>query len=77
MPKQKPVSGNKLIKALSSVGFRVVGTKGSHVRLKKKGETGIFIVIVPLHQEMKRGTLKSILRQAGLTAEDLKALLEN
>jgi predicted RNA binding protein YcfA (HicA-like mRNA interferase family) len=76
MPKQKPVSGNKVIKALSNVGFQVVGTKGSHVRLKKKDINGIFIVIVPLHPEIKRGTLKSILRQAGLTIEDLKRLLE-
>ena len=33
MPKQKPVSGIKVVKALSKAGFQVVGRKGSHVRL--------------------------------------------
>ncbi len=76
MPKLKPVSGNKLIKALSKAGFQVVGSRGSHVRLKKKDKTGVFIVIVPLHAEIKKGTLKSILRQAGISMDELLALLE-
>jgi predicted RNA binding protein YcfA (HicA-like mRNA interferase family) len=33
------------------------------------------VVIVPLHRELKRGTLASILRQAGLSAEEFLALL--
>ncbi len=77
MPKQKPLSGLKVIKALSKAGFEVVGRRGSHVRLKKKTPQNINIVIVPIHPEIKKGTLKSILRQAGLTAEDLDRLLEN
>ena len=76
MPKKKPVSGLKLIKALSKAGFQVVGRKGSHVRLKRKTSDNIYIVIVPVHPEVKKGTLKSILRQAGLTAEELERLLE-
>jgi predicted RNA binding protein YcfA (HicA-like mRNA interferase family) len=76
MPKQKPLSGLKIIKALSEAGFQVVGRKGSHVRLKKKTLHSVNIVIVPIHPEIKKGTLKSILRQAGLTAEELERLLE-
>jgi predicted RNA binding protein YcfA (HicA-like mRNA interferase family) len=76
MPKLKPVSGNKLIKALSKAGFQVVGSKGSHVRLKKRTKNEVFIVIVPLHSEIKKGTLKSILRQAGVSMDELQALLE-
>jgi predicted RNA binding protein YcfA (HicA-like mRNA interferase family) len=45
------------------------------VRLKKKSLYSINIVIVPVHPKIKKGTLKSILRQAGLTAEELKRLL--
>jgi len=75
MPKQKPLSGSKIVKALSNAGFQVVGRKGSHVRLKKKTLYNINIVIVPIHSEIKKGTLKSILRQAGLTAEELERLL--
>ena len=76
MPKLKPVSGLKIIKALGKAGFQVVGRKGSHVRLKRKTADRVYIVIVPLHPEVKIGTLKSILRQAGLTAEELVKLLE-
>ena len=72
MPKQKPLSGNKIIKALSNAGFQVVCRKGSHVRLKKKTLYNINIVIVPIHPEIKKGTLKAILRQAGLTAEEFE-----
>ncbi|MCW3999973.1 MAG: type II toxin-antitoxin system HicA family toxin [Candidatus Bathyarchaeota archaeon] len=77
MPKLKPVSGLKLIKALGKAGFQVVGKKGSHVRLKRKTATSFNIVIVPMHPEIKKGTLKSILRQADLTEKDLIVLLED
>jgi predicted RNA binding protein YcfA (HicA-like mRNA interferase family) len=76
MPKLKPASGLKIIKALGKAGFQVVGRKGSHVRLKRKTADRVYIVIVPLHSEVKTGTLKSILRQAGLTAEELVDLIE-
>ena len=69
------VSGHEVIRALSKANFEVVGRKGSHVRLKKKTPIKTYIVIVPLHQEIKRGTLKSILRQAGLTREDFIELI--
>ena len=71
MPKLPPISGPKVIKALDKAGFQIVGRKGSHVRLKKKTLDKIYIVVVPLHPELKKGTLKSILRQAGLTNEEL------
>ena len=77
MPKQKPVSGLKIIKALTKAGFQVVGRKGSHVRLKKKTLQNVNVVIVPVHPEIKKGTLKSILRQAGLTAEELEGFLKD
>jgi predicted RNA binding protein YcfA (HicA-like mRNA interferase family) len=70
MQKLPLVSGHKAIKALTKAGFEVVGRKGSHVRLKKKTPIKTYIVIVPLHPEIKTGTLKSILRQAGLTREE-------
>jgi predicted RNA binding protein YcfA (HicA-like mRNA interferase family) len=55
------VSGRQTIRVLTEAGFRIVGRKGSHIRLKKKdGRT--LIVIVPDHKELARGTLNSILR---------------
>jgi len=53
----------------------VVGRKGSHIRLKKKVNGRVFVVIVPDHSELARGTLKSILRQAKMTREEFLRLL--
>lgn len=75
MRKLPVVSGREVIKALTRAGFEIVGRKGSHVRLKKKTPTKIYIAIVPMHPEIKRGTLKSILRQAGLTPNEFTKLL--
>ena len=74
MPKLPLVSGKEVIKALSRAGFQLVGRKGSHIRLKKKTLNKTYIVIVPLHPEIKKGTLKSILRQAGLTPDEFTKL---
>ena len=70
------VSGRRVIKALPKAGFLVAGRKGSHVRLKKKVDDRVFVVIVPDHAELARGTLKSILRQANMTREEFLRLLE-
>jgi predicted RNA binding protein YcfA (HicA-like mRNA interferase family) len=70
------VSGRRVIKALTKAGFLVAGRKGSHVRLKKKVDDRVFVVIVPDHAELARGTLKSILRQANMTREEFLRLLE-
>jgi predicted RNA binding protein YcfA (HicA-like mRNA interferase family) len=51
------------VRALESVGFVHVRTKGSHAVYRDP--TGR-VVIVPRHDTIKRGTLSSILRQAGL-----------
>jgi len=63
-----------VIKALAKIGFTVVGRRGSHIRLKRK-DSKTLIVIVPDHNELARGTLKSVLRQANLSREEFLALL--
>lgn len=71
MPRLPPVSGRELIQALERLGFRQTGQSGSHVKLRR----GSAVCIVPLHREVKKGTLAGILRQAELTSEDfIKAL---
>jgi len=62
------VSGQEIVKILTKLNFKIVGRKGSHIRLKKTNEETL-IVIVPDHQEIAKGTLRSILRQANLTPE--------
>jgi predicted RNA binding protein YcfA (HicA-like mRNA interferase family) len=69
------VSGNKVVKALQKNGFLVVHQRGSHVKLKKTEGDKVYIAIVPMHRELAKGTLKSILRQANLTLEELYELL--
>jgi len=65
------VSGADLVRALEAIGFEEVGQKGSHKKLRK----GDRVVIIPMHAEIRVGTLQSILRQAGITKEQLRALL--
>lgn len=72
-PRQPVVSGERLIKALRREGWEVVRQRGSHVRLKKPGRR--HALVVPLHREIRRGTLAGILRDAELGAEDLRSLL--
>ncbi len=67
------VSGAQIIRALEQVGWQVVRQRGSHVRLRHADRT-VFLV-VPLHRELKRGTLAGILRDAGLDRDDLRRLL--
>lgn len=73
-PRQPVVSGERLIKALRQEGWEVVRQRGSHVRLKKPGRR--HALVVPLHRELRRGTLAGILRDADLSADDLRRLLE-
>ncbi|HZU17403.1 MAG TPA: type II toxin-antitoxin system HicA family toxin [Candidatus Dormibacteraeota bacterium] len=67
------VSGQEVVQALERAGFVVVGTRGSHRKLRHAERARV--VIVPLHHELASGTLRSILRQAGMSAEELRALL--
>lgn len=66
------VSGKDTIRALEKYGYSRVSQKGSHVKLRNdEGRT----VIVPLHRELARGTLASILRQSDLSADEFIRLL--
>jgi len=69
------ISGREMVRLLSKIGFAIVGRRGSHVRLKRRRGKEILIVIVPTHHELARGTLRSVLRQANLTVDDLLRLL--
>ena len=65
MPELPHVSGLEAVRALERLGFVVMRQRGSHVMLRR-GPAGC---VVPLHREIKRGTLGGILRQAGVGAE--------
>jgi predicted RNA binding protein YcfA (HicA-like mRNA interferase family) len=70
-PSLPVVSGAQAVRALERLGFAVARQKGSHVVLRR-GSVGC---VVPLHRELKVGTLGSLLKQAGVPAEEfMKAL---
>ena len=71
MPSKYPVlSPNEVIKRLEQKGFRKVSQKGSHCKLSD----GNRVCIVPIHDEVAKGTLKSILVQANITLDDFMAI---
>ena len=69
------ISGREMIRALRRTGFVVLRQKGSHVSLEKRTAAGYWRTIVPLHREIRPGTLSDILNQSGLSKVDLAGLL--
>jgi len=67
MPRLPVVSGKQVIKALEYLGYEKKRQRGSHV-VMRKGDKGC---VVPLHKALKAGTLAGIIRQSGLTVEEL------
>lgn len=72
MSKIPVISGRKMVKILESIGFVVVSQKGSHIKLKRVTKNYKETVIVPNHKEIRRGTLRNILKIAGILIEDLE-----
>ena len=66
MPKFKVFSGAELCRLLELNGFVKTRQRGSHRVMQKKTEAGTVTVPIPMHDEIKIGTLMSIMRQSGL-----------
>jgi predicted RNA binding protein YcfA (HicA-like mRNA interferase family) len=67
------VSGKQAIAAFQKAGWQVARGGKSHVVLTKDAERNN--ISVPLHDELDRGTLRSIIRKAGLTVDEFTKLL--
>ncbi len=63
------ISGSKLIKILTKSGFEIIRQKGSHVRLEKKLDNEVIKLTIPLHDELKRGTLSKIIKESKLSED--------
>jgi predicted RNA binding protein YcfA (HicA-like mRNA interferase family) len=72
MPKLPVVSGKECLKALVRLGFEEARQRGSHV-VMKRAEAGC---VVPMHGEIKTGTLFGILKQAGVSTEEFVQALD-
>ncbi len=66
MPELPCISGREAIRAFERLGFRRVRQKGSHVVLRRENKG----CVIPLHDSLALGTLRSAIKQAGITVAD-------
>ena len=70
------LSGHELIKILAQFGFQKIRQKGSHVMLMKDTRQGKIGCVVSLHDELEKGTLLGILRQAKISREEFLEIVK-
>ncbi len=73
MPPLPAVSGRDVVRAFESFGWKVARRRGSHIVMIKEGE--IATLSIPDHKEVAKGTLRSLIRAANLTAGEFVAAL--
>ena len=67
------ISGRECVKALEKAGFKFKRQEGSHIILRR---TDPFAqLVVPDHKELDRGTLRAIIRHAGISVEEFTRLI--
>jgi predicted RNA binding protein YcfA (HicA-like mRNA interferase family) len=73
MPELPRISGPQAIKLFGKLGFAVVRQRGSHVVLRKMNKG----CVIPIHKELAVGTLRSAIKQAGVTPDDFLNAYKN
>jgi predicted RNA binding protein YcfA (HicA-like mRNA interferase family) len=71
MPKLPRASGAEIVRALERLGFVQLRQSGSHVILRRQSKG----CVVPMHAEVKVGTLAGVLRQAEVSPEEFTSAL--
>ena len=71
MPKLPRVSGAEVVRALERLGFVKLRQSGSHVIMRRESKG----CVVPMHAEVKVGTLAGVLRQAEVSPEEFTSAL--
>jgi predicted RNA binding protein YcfA (HicA-like mRNA interferase family) len=74
MPRLPVVSGREAVRALERIGYHIDRHRGSHIVLRQGHEPHRRLTI-PDHKELRPGTLRAIVRQAGLTVDEFVHLL--
>ena len=74
MPALPILSGRKAVRAFEKLGWQIARQRGSHIILRQLTYPHRRIV-VPDHKEVAKGTLRSIIRETGLTVDEFKKLL--
>jgi predicted RNA binding protein YcfA (HicA-like mRNA interferase family) len=67
------LSGRKTVGLFEKDGWQVVRRRGSHIIMVKEGEN--VTLSVPDHKEIAKGTLRSLIRAAGMTVEEFQNLM--
>lgn len=62
------LSGREVVRVFGNLGWQMVRQAGSHMILVKSGETAT--LSVPDHREVARGTLRALIRAAGVTVQE-------
>ncbi|MCX7969624.1 MAG: type II toxin-antitoxin system HicA family toxin [Armatimonadetes bacterium] len=75
MNKLPRITGRQVVAALKRLGFQEIRQKGSHVTLHKTKTSATCTVPVHAGETLKPKTLQSILKQAGITVEQLRRAL--
>jgi predicted RNA binding protein YcfA (HicA-like mRNA interferase family) len=71
VPKLRKISGEKVVRILcNKLEFKITGRTGSHVRLSKITPEGKVGTVVPMHKELKIGTLKGVLKLAKIDTDE-------
>jgi predicted RNA binding protein YcfA (HicA-like mRNA interferase family) len=65
------LSGREVVRVFESLGWQVARQSGSHIVMVKEGEMAT--LSVPDHREVAKGTLRSLIRAAGLTVAEFVA----
>ena len=73
MGKLRVLSGKEVCAILARHGFVEVRQRGSHIVMQKKLPQGTITVPVPDHNEIRIGTLQSIIRQSGLPRSEFES----
>jgi predicted RNA binding protein YcfA (HicA-like mRNA interferase family) len=68
MPPLPVISGRKTVRVFEKLGWQVARQRGSHIVMVKDGE--IATLSIPDHKEVARGTLRSLIRTAGITVDE-------
>ena len=68
MPALPVLSGRKVVRVFERLGWQIARQRGTHIIVVKDGE--IASLSIPDHREVAKGTLRSLIRTAGITVDE-------
>jgi predicted RNA binding protein YcfA (HicA-like mRNA interferase family) len=75
MPRLPVLKPKEVLRALLSAGFQIHHQRGSHARLLCRSKPELRVTIPMHNKDLPEQTLRSIIRQSGMTAEQFIELL--